>query len=85
MVFMSFTILNALSTSLACDPNCCRSDLPSMIARLAVAAGMGFDHRLIKVGGASLRTHWNKGKAQDAIKTGRYARGCTRTFGCSVL
>lgn len=49
-----------------------RNDLPGLIASLARAAGGGFDHRLISVGGASLRTHWNTGEAADAIRTGGY-------------
>jgi len=49
-----------------------RNDLPGMIETLAKGAGLRFDHRLISVGGASLRTHWNKGEAQRAIETGGY-------------
>jgi hypothetical protein len=49
-----------------------RNDLPGMIAALAAGAGLRFTHRLISVGGASLRTHWNKGDAATAIRTGGY-------------
>ena len=49
-----------------------RNDLPSLVARLAADVGARLEHRLISVGGASLRTHWNKGEAADAIRTGGY-------------
>jgi len=49
-----------------------RNDLPGMIATLAAAAGMDFEHQLINVGGASLRTHWNKGDALKLIKSGGF-------------
>jgi hypothetical protein len=49
-----------------------RNDLPGLIARLAAAHGIELKHRLISVGGASLRTHWNKGEAAEAIRHGRY-------------
>ena len=49
-----------------------RNDLPGMIAALAAAAGGRLEHRLVSVGGASLRTHWNKGEAAAAIRGGRY-------------
>jgi hypothetical protein len=49
-----------------------RNDLPGMIAGLAAAQGDTLDHRLISVGGASLRAHWNKGEAAAEIKRGRY-------------
>ena len=45
-----------------------RNDLPGLIARLAEAGGHHLQHQLISVGGASLRTHWNKGHAQNRIK-----------------
>src|SRR5687768_7044161 len=44
-----------------------RNDLPGMLAALAKASNLHLDHRLISVGGASLRTHWNKGEAAKAI------------------
>jgi hypothetical protein len=49
-----------------------RNDLPALIARLAEARGKGLEHRLISAGGASLRTHWNAGKARQAIREGQY-------------
>ena len=49
-----------------------RNDVPGMVAGLAEGAGGRLDHRLISVGGASLRTHWNKGEAAAAIRDGRY-------------
>ena len=49
-----------------------RNDLPGLIAALAQAAGTRFDHRLVSAGGASLRMHWNKGEAVEAIRGGRY-------------
>jgi hypothetical protein len=47
-------------------------DVPGLIAGLADARGLHFEHRLISVGGASLRMHWNKGQAVVAIQQGRY-------------
>ena len=49
-----------------------RNDLPGLIAGLARAAGADLNHRLVSVGGASLRTHWNKGDAVAAIRERRY-------------
>jgi hypothetical protein len=49
-----------------------RNDLPGLVARLAAASGRRLDHRLISVGGASLRTHWNKGEALGQIQNGGY-------------
>jgi hypothetical protein len=49
-----------------------RNDLPALIAQLAAARGHRVDHRLISVGGASLRTHWNAGAAQKAIDGGKF-------------
>jgi hypothetical protein len=49
-----------------------RNDLPGLIARLAEADGNELTHRLISVGGASLRTHWNRGEALRAIEQGGY-------------
>ena len=45
-----------------------RNDVPGLIARLAAARGRVVDHRLISAGGASLRAHWNKGDAAQAIR-----------------
>jgi hypothetical protein len=49
-----------------------RNDLPGLIAGLAAARGKSMEHRLISAGGASLRTHWNAGEAQQAIRDGHY-------------
>jgi hypothetical protein len=49
-----------------------RNDLPGLIASLAATRGKGMEHRLISAGGASLRTHWNAGTAQQAIRDGKY-------------
>ena len=49
-----------------------RNDLPGLIARLAEAGGHQLRHQLISAGGASLRTHWNKGHAQNRIKEGDF-------------
>jgi len=49
-----------------------RNDLPGAIARLAEARGHAQEHRLISMGGASLRMHWNKGEAPREIERGRY-------------
>jgi hypothetical protein len=49
-----------------------RNDLPGMVAALAAAAGKELDYRLISMGGASLRMHWNKGVAAGAIRDGGY-------------
>lgn len=45
-----------------------RNDLPGWITQLAAARGLRFDHQLIQAGGASLRQHWNKGTAQQAMQ-----------------
>ena len=47
-----------------------RNNVPGMIAALAAAQELRFDHRLISAGGASLRMHWNKGEALAAIEQG---------------
>jgi hypothetical protein len=49
-----------------------RNNLPSLVELLAAAAGKRLKHRLINVGGAYLRTHWNKGVAPREIKRGHY-------------
>ena len=49
-----------------------RNNLPALVELLAVAAGKQLKHRLINVGGASLRTHWNKGEAVGQIQRGRF-------------
>jgi len=49
-----------------------RNDLPEMISQMATASGKSMHHRLIFAGGASLRAHWNAGKAIKEIQTGSY-------------
>src|SRR5262249_23989371 len=51
-----------------------RNDLPGLMADLAAARGRSLQYRLISVGGASLRTHWNAGEALKAIQDGRHDR-----------
>jgi hypothetical protein len=49
-----------------------RNDLPELIADLAAARGIALEHRLLSIGGASLRTHWNRGEAQAMIESGGF-------------
>src|SRR5579872_5047572 len=49
-----------------------RNNLPGLISQLAAARGKSLEHELISAGGASLRTHWNVGRALAAIQTGRF-------------
>ena len=49
-----------------------RNDLPDLIAQLATARGVKIEHTLLSIGGASLRTHWNKGEAPTAIERGKF-------------
>jgi hypothetical protein len=49
-----------------------RNDLPALIAQLAASRGKRLEHHLISAGGASLRAHWNAGRAEAAIRDGRY-------------
>ena len=49
-----------------------RNDLPGLLAEMAAAQDLHVKHELISVGGASLRTHWNAGRAAKAIATGGY-------------
>lgn len=48
-----------------------RNDVPALIAALAAAFGERVEHELISAGGASLRAHWNAGRAIDAIRRER--------------
>ena len=43
--------------------------MPGLLAEL-VAWGLCVKHELISVGGASLRNHWNAGRAAKTIETG---------------
>jgi hypothetical protein len=49
-----------------------RNDLPGLIGSLAAADGNRLEHRLLSIGGASLRTHWNKGEALAVIERERH-------------
>jgi hypothetical protein len=49
-----------------------RNDLPGLLAEMAAERKARIRHELISVGGASLRTHWNAGRAVKAIATGGY-------------
>lgn len=50
-----------------------RNNLPELIAQMAAARGKQLQHQLIQAGGASLRMHWNRGAAQQAIAQTRPA------------
>lgn len=49
-----------------------RNDLPGLLSSLAVCRNLSVSSELISAGGASLRTHWNAGKAAATIKTGKF-------------
>jgi hypothetical protein len=49
-----------------------RNDLPGLVGQLADAVGLELRHKLLSIGGASLRTHWNKGEALREIDRGGY-------------
>ena len=49
-----------------------RNDLPAMVSEMAAARDVAVTHALISAGGASLRRHWNAGRAATAIATGGY-------------
>lgn len=49
-----------------------RNDVPQLLAEMAAARDVSVKHDLISAGGASLRTHWNAGRAAEAIATGGY-------------
>jgi hypothetical protein len=49
-----------------------RHDLPGLIARLAAARGKRVEHRLVSAGGASLRMHWNAGRAVAILQDTPY-------------
>ena len=44
-----------------------RNNLPELLSEMAAARDIAVTHELISVGGASLRTHWNSGKAAKAL------------------
>jgi hypothetical protein len=47
-----------------------RNNVPGLVADMARARGHAMEHQLISAGGASLRMHWNKGVAPNAIEQG---------------
>jgi hypothetical protein len=49
-----------------------RNNLPGLVSDLAAGRGIELEPRLLSMGGASLRMHWNKGQAQKEIETRRY-------------
>lgn len=49
-----------------------RNNLPSLLADLGAERGLSVQHEMISAGGASLRRHWNAGRATQAITTGGY-------------
>ena len=49
-----------------------RNDLPGLLAAMAQERGVRIRHNLISAGGASLRTHWNAGRAAKEIEAGDY-------------
>ena len=49
-----------------------RNDLPGLLAGMAAERKVLVQHKLISVGGASLRTHWNAGRAVKEIATDLY-------------
>ena len=49
-----------------------RNDLPELIAAMAAERGLRIEPVLISAGGASLRSHWNAGRAAAAISTCGY-------------
>jgi hypothetical protein len=49
-----------------------RNNLPGLLAQLAKERDLYIKHELISAGGASLRTHWNAGRAAKVIAKGGY-------------
>ena len=49
-----------------------RNDLPGLLAEMAEERGIHIRHTLTSVSGASLRTHWNAGRAAQALEKGGY-------------
>ena len=49
-----------------------RNNAPGLIEPLVGSQGVRFEYTLISAGGASLRAHWNKGLAQQAIAEAQY-------------
>src|SRR3954465_8105702 len=55
-----------------------RTDVPGLGAARAAGRGHRLSSRLLSIGGASLRQHWNKGIAPAAIRSGKYGTGVLR-------
>ncbi len=49
-----------------------RNNVPGLLAELAAGRGLSVKHELISMGGASLRSHWNAGRAANAIEWGSH-------------
>jgi hypothetical protein len=49
-----------------------RNNVPGLLAEMAAARDLSVKHELISMGGASLRNHWNAGRAAKAIESGGY-------------
>jgi hypothetical protein len=49
-----------------------RNDLPGLLTEMAAEREVNVEQELISAGGASLRTHWNAGRAVQAISSGGY-------------
>jgi hypothetical protein len=49
-----------------------RNNLPGLVAELAAAFDREVKYDLVTAGGASLRMHWNAGRALELIKAGNY-------------
>src|SRR5688572_27055651 len=49
-----------------------RNNMPGLLADMAASRNVCVEYDLISAGGASLRSHWNAGRAAKAIKAGRY-------------
>src|SRR6478735_1673509 len=50
-----------------------RNNVPQMLSDMAAARELSVKHQLISAGGASLRTHWNAGRAAEAIASGGFS------------
>jgi hypothetical protein len=49
-----------------------RNDLPALVAAMGAEREIAIEHELISAGGASLRNHWNSGRAGQEIAKGDY-------------
>src|SRR5262245_19717605 len=56
-----------------------RNNLPGLLADLAAAHGITLAHRLLSIGGTSLRIHWNKGEALEASTAAIVISWCCRS------